>query len=91
MYSFSVWSTAKDRAEKKRHKGTQPKGSGETMRSQPSVGVTQTPPPTTKSSQRATANTEREPPGKEKPTRDSLRRGESCFKHVPLSVSHCSL
>uniref|UniRef100_A0A8V0ZLA0 Collagen alpha-1(XX) chain n=1 Tax=Gallus gallus TaxID=9031 RepID=A0A8V0ZLA0_CHICK len=66
---------AKDRAEKKRHKGTQPKGSGETMRSQPSVGVTQTPPPTTKSSQRATANTEREPPGKEKPTRDSLRRG----------------
>uniref|UniRef100_A0A8C9EZT5 Collagen type XX alpha 1 chain n=1 Tax=Pavo cristatus TaxID=9049 RepID=A0A8C9EZT5_PAVCR len=66
---------AKDRAEKKRHKGTQPKGSGETMRSQPSVGVTQTPSPTTKSSQRATANAERESLGKEKPTRDSLRRG----------------
>ncbi|XP_042688243.1 collagen alpha-1(XX) chain isoform X1 [Centrocercus urophasianus] len=66
---------AKDRAEKKRHKGTQPKGSGETTRSQPSVGVTQTPSPTTKSSQRTTANVERESLGKEKPTRDSLRRG----------------
>ncbi|XP_072206162.1 collagen alpha-1(XX) chain [Excalfactoria chinensis] len=66
---------AKDRAEKKRHKGTQPKGSGETMRSQPSVGVTQTPSPTTKSSQRATADVEQESLGKEKPTRDSLRRG----------------
>ncbi|XP_021272591.1 collagen alpha-1(XX) chain isoform X2 [Numida meleagris] len=66
---------AKDRAEKKRHKGTQPKGTGETVRSQPSAGVTQTPSPTTKSSQRATASMEREPLGKEKPTRDSLRRG----------------
>lgn len=91
MYSFSVWSTAKDRAEKKRHKGTQPKGSGETTRSQPSVGVTQTPSPTTKSPQRATANVEQESLGKEKPTRDSLRRGESCSMHVLLSVPHCFL
>uniref|UniRef100_A0A8C3KZX4 Collagen type XX alpha 1 chain n=1 Tax=Chrysolophus pictus TaxID=9089 RepID=A0A8C3KZX4_CHRPC len=73
--STVVTHPAKDRAEKKRHKGTQPKGSGETMRSQPSVGVTQTPSPTTKSSQRITANAERESLGKEKPTRDSLRRG----------------
>uniref|UniRef100_A0A669NZU2 Collagen alpha-1(XX) chain n=1 Tax=Phasianus colchicus TaxID=9054 RepID=A0A669NZU2_PHACC len=73
--STVVTHPAKDRAEKKRHKGTQPKGSGETMRNQPSVGVTQTPSPTTKSSQRITANVERESLGKEKPTRDSLRRG----------------
>ncbi|XP_074965293.1 collagen alpha-1(XX) chain isoform X3 [Phalacrocorax aristotelis] len=69
--------TAKDRAEKKRQKGTQPKGSGETIRNQPSVeaGVTEATPTTTKSSQRTPGNPERETLGKENPTKDSLRRG----------------
>ncbi|XP_068556910.1 collagen alpha-1(XX) chain isoform X2 [Anas acuta] len=68
---------AKDRAEKKRQKGAQPKGSGEATRSQPhaEAGVTQTPPPAPKSSQRTPASSERESLGKEKPTKDSLRRG----------------
>uniref|UniRef100_A0A8C3BYM4 Collagen alpha-1(XX) chain n=1 Tax=Cairina moschata TaxID=8855 RepID=A0A8C3BYM4_CAIMO len=68
---------AKDRAEKKRQKGAQPKGSGEATRSQPHAedGVTQTPPPAPKSSQRTPASSERESLGKEKPTKDSLRRG----------------
>ncbi|XP_047930699.2 collagen alpha-1(XX) chain isoform X2 [Anser cygnoides] len=68
---------AKDRAERKRQKGTQPKGSGEATRSQPhaEAAVTQTPQPAPKSSQRAPANSERESLGKEKPTKDSLRRG----------------
>ncbi|XP_064321479.1 collagen alpha-1(XX) chain isoform X3 [Phalacrocorax carbo] len=69
--------TAKDRAEKKRQKGTQPKGSGETIRNQPSVeaGMTEATPTTTKSSQRTPGNPERETLGKENPTKDSLRRG----------------
>ncbi|XP_035200115.1 collagen alpha-1(XX) chain isoform X2 [Oxyura jamaicensis] len=68
---------AKDRAEKKRQKGAQPKGSGEATRSQPNAdaSVTQTPPPAPKSSQRTPTNSERESLGKEKPTKDSLRRG----------------
>eukprot|EP00075_Anas_platyrhynchos_P039598 XP_027328851.1 collagen alpha-1(XX) chain isoform X2 [Anas platyrhynchos] len=68
---------AKDRAEKKRQKGAQPKGSGEATRSQPhaEASVTQTPPPAPKSSQRSPASSERESLGKEKPTKDSLRRG----------------
>uniref|UniRef100_A0A8B9SWE1 Collagen alpha-1(XX) chain n=1 Tax=Anas platyrhynchos TaxID=8839 RepID=A0A8B9SWE1_ANAPL len=72
------WCTQqKDRAEKKRQKGAQPKGSGEATRSQPhaEAGVTQTPPPAPKSSQRSPASSERESLGKEKPTKDSLRRG----------------
>uniref|UniRef100_A0A8B9RR36 Collagen alpha-1(XX) chain n=1 Tax=Accipiter nisus TaxID=211598 RepID=A0A8B9RR36_9AVES len=69
--------TAKDKAEKKRQKGTQPKGSGETTRNQPSLeaSVTGATPTTTRSSQRTPANSERESLGKEKPTKDSLRRG----------------
>uniref|UniRef100_U3IHX3 Collagen type XX alpha 1 chain n=1 Tax=Anas platyrhynchos platyrhynchos TaxID=8840 RepID=U3IHX3_ANAPP len=69
--------TAKDKAEKKRQKGAQPKGSGEATRSQPhaEASVTQTPPPAPKSSQRSPASSERESLGKEKPTKDSLRRG----------------
>uniref|UniRef100_A0A8C0AQ17 Collagen alpha-1(XX) chain n=1 Tax=Buteo japonicus TaxID=224669 RepID=A0A8C0AQ17_9AVES len=69
--------TAKDKAEKKRQKGTQPKGSGEATRNQPSLeaSVTGATPTTTRSSQRTPANSEREPLGKEKPTKDSLRRG----------------
>ncbi|XP_040431853.1 collagen alpha-1(XX) chain isoform X2 [Cygnus olor] len=68
---------AKDRAERKRQKGTQPKGSGEATRSQPhaEAAVTQTPLPAPKSSQRTPANSERESVGKEKPKKDSLRRG----------------
>uniref|UniRef100_A0A493SYM6 Collagen alpha-1(XX) chain n=1 Tax=Anas platyrhynchos platyrhynchos TaxID=8840 RepID=A0A493SYM6_ANAPP len=68
---------AKDKAEKKRQKGAQPKGSGEATRSQPhaEASVTQTPPPAPKSSQRSPASSERESLGKEKPTKDSLRRG----------------
>nr|XP_047930699.1 collagen alpha-1(XX) chain isoform X2 [Anser cygnoides] len=68
---------AKDRAERKRQKGTQPKGSGEATRSQPhaEAAVTQTPQRAPKSSQRTPANSERESLGKEKPTKDSLRRG----------------
>ncbi|XP_032054527.1 collagen alpha-1(XX) chain isoform X1 [Aythya fuligula] len=68
---------AKDRAEKKRQKGAQPKGSGEATRSQlhAEASVTQTPPPAPKSSQRTPASSERESVGKEKPTKDSLRRG----------------
>ncbi|KAM9178131.1 collagen alpha-1(XX) chain [Mergus octosetaceus] len=68
---------AKDKAEKKRQKGAQPKGSGEATRSQPhaEASVTQTPPPAPKSSQRTPASSEQESLGKEKPTKDSLRRG----------------
>uniref|UniRef100_A0A8B9BMR7 Collagen alpha-1(XX) chain n=1 Tax=Anser brachyrhynchus TaxID=132585 RepID=A0A8B9BMR7_9AVES len=68
---------AKDRAERKRQKGTQPKGSGEATRSQShaEAAETQTPQPAPKSSQRTPANSERESLGKEKPTKDSLRRG----------------
>uniref|UniRef100_A0A663MU80 Collagen alpha-1(XX) chain n=1 Tax=Athene cunicularia TaxID=194338 RepID=A0A663MU80_ATHCN len=69
--------TAKERAEKKRQKGTQPKGSGETTKKQASTeaGVTEATPTTTRSSQRPPANPERETLGKEKPTKDSLKRG----------------
>ncbi|XP_054701975.1 collagen alpha-1(XX) chain isoform X5 [Grus americana] len=69
--------SAKDRAEKKRQKVTQPKGSGETTRNHPSVeaSVTEATPTTTRSAQRTPANSERESLGKEKPTKDSLRRG----------------
>uniref|UniRef100_A0A8C0EXE8 Collagen alpha-1(XX) chain n=1 Tax=Bubo bubo TaxID=30461 RepID=A0A8C0EXE8_BUBBB len=69
--------TAKERAEKKRQKGTQPKGSGETTKKQASTeaSVTEATPTTTRSSQRTPANSERESLGKEKPTKDSLRRG----------------
>ncbi|XP_075624813.1 collagen alpha-1(XX) chain isoform X4 [Balearica regulorum gibbericeps] len=69
--------SAKDRAEKKRQKVTQPKGSGETTRNHPSVeaSVTEATPTTTRSTQRVPANSERESLGKEKPTKDSLRRG----------------
>uniref|UniRef100_A0A672UI40 Collagen alpha-1(XX) chain n=1 Tax=Strigops habroptila TaxID=2489341 RepID=A0A672UI40_STRHB len=69
--------TAKDRTEKKRQKGIQPKGLGETTRNQPGVeaSVTGATPTTTKSSQHTPASPEREPLGKEKPTKDSLRRG----------------
>lgn len=90
---FSLWSTAKDKAEKKRQKGTQPKGSGETTRNQPSLeaSVTGPTPTTTRSSQRTPANSERESLGKEKPTKDSLRRGERGFKHVLLLLPHCFL
>uniref|UniRef100_A0A8C8B081 Collagen alpha-1(XX) chain n=1 Tax=Otus sunia TaxID=257818 RepID=A0A8C8B081_9STRI len=69
--------TAKERAEKKRQKGTQPKGSGETTKIQASTeaSATEATPTTTRSSQRTPANSERESLGKEKPTKDSLRRG----------------
>lgn len=91
LFFSSIWSTAKDRAEKKRQKGAQPKGSGEATRSQPRAedGVTQPPPPAPKSSQRTPASSERESLGKEKPTKDSLRRGERGFRHVLLLLSHC--
>lgn len=77
QWDFSLWSTAKDRAEKKRQKGIQPKSSGETTRNQPSVqaSVTET---------TTTPHAEQESSGKEKPTKDSLRRGERGFKHVLL-------
>lgn len=91
LWDVSLWSTAKDRAEKKRQKGIQPKGLGETTRNQPSVegsatGATSTP---TKSSQRSPASPERESLGKLKPTKDSLRRGEKGFKHVLLLLPCC--
>uniref|UniRef100_A0A8C9NNF7 Collagen alpha-1(XX) chain n=2 Tax=Carduelinae TaxID=37599 RepID=A0A8C9NNF7_SERCA len=69
--------SAKDRAEKKRQKGIQPKSSGEVTKNQPSVEAsgTDTASTTPKSSQDTPANAERESPGKEKPPKDSLRRG----------------
>lgn len=87
----SLWSTAKARAEKKRQKGTQPKGSGGTTRNQHSVeaSVTEAAPTTTRSSQRTPAASERESLGKEKPAKDSLRRGERGFKHGLLFLAHC--
>ncbi|XP_054247953.1 collagen alpha-1(XX) chain [Indicator indicator] len=68
---------AKNRTEKKRQKGTQTKGSGEAVRNQPSAeaSMAEAAPTPTRSSQRSPANTERETPGKQKPTRDSLRQG----------------
>uniref|UniRef100_A0A8C4TTP3 Collagen alpha-1(XX) chain n=1 Tax=Falco tinnunculus TaxID=100819 RepID=A0A8C4TTP3_FALTI len=68
--------TAKDRAETKRQKGNQPKASGET-RNRPGVeaSVTEATPTTMKSSQRTPGNSERQSLGKEKATKDSLRRG----------------
>uniref|UniRef100_A0A8C3MDP1 Uncharacterized protein n=1 Tax=Geospiza parvula TaxID=87175 RepID=A0A8C3MDP1_GEOPR len=69
--------SAKDRAERKRQKGIQPKSSGEMARNQPSVeaSMTETASTTPKSSQHTPADAERETPGKEKPPKDSLRRG----------------
>ncbi|XP_025948628.2 collagen alpha-1(XX) chain [Dromaius novaehollandiae] len=69
--------TAKDRTEKKRQRGSQSKVSGEAVRNQPSAeaSVTETTPTSTKSSQRTPANSGRESLGKEKPTKDSLKRG----------------
>ncbi|XP_077043417.1 collagen alpha-1(XX) chain [Agelaius phoeniceus] len=69
--------SAKDRAERKRQKGIQPKSSGEVTRNQPNVeaSMTETASTAPKSSQHNPANAERESPGKEKTPKDSLRRG----------------
>ncbi|XP_062360948.1 collagen alpha-1(XX) chain [Cinclus cinclus] len=80
--------TAKDRAEKKRQKGIQPKNSGEMTRNQPSVevSVTETTSTTPKSSPHTAANTERESSGKEKPTKDSLRQGSQFQCDTPAVI-----
>uniref|UniRef100_A0A8C5TCW1 Collagen alpha-1(XX) chain n=1 Tax=Malurus cyaneus samueli TaxID=2593467 RepID=A0A8C5TCW1_9PASS len=80
--------TAKDRAEKKRQKGNQPKSSGETTRNQPSVegSVTETTSTTPKSSPHTPANSERESPGREKPPKDSLRRGSQFQCDTPAMI-----
>ncbi|XP_071616240.1 collagen alpha-1(XX) chain [Heliangelus exortis] len=66
---------AKDRAEKKRQKGSQPKGSGDTIRKQPSLEASITEATTTKSAQHVPTSSEGDSPGKERPSKDSLRRG----------------
>ncbi|KFV72898.1 Collagen alpha-1(XX) chain, partial [Struthio camelus australis] len=69
--------TAKDRTEKKRQKGSQSKVSGEAVRNQPSAeaSVTEATTTSTKLLQRTPANSGQESLGKEKPRKDSLRRG----------------
>ncbi|XP_010218191.1 PREDICTED: collagen alpha-1(XX) chain-like, partial [Tinamus guttatus] len=69
--------TAKDRTERKRQKGSHAKVSGEAMRNRASAeaSVTEATATSTRSPQRTPANTGRESPGKEKPTKDSLKRG----------------
>uniref|UniRef100_U3K793 Collagen alpha-1(XX) chain n=1 Tax=Ficedula albicollis TaxID=59894 RepID=U3K793_FICAL len=80
--------TAKDRAEKKRQKGIQPKSSGETTRNQPSVeaSVTEITSTTLKSSPHTAAKVEQEPAGKEKPPKDSLRRGSQFQCDTPAVI-----
>ncbi|NWY68605.1 COKA1 protein, partial [Erithacus rubecula] len=80
--------TAKGRAEKKRQKGIQPKSSGETTRNQPNVeaSVTETTSTTPKSSPHTAANAEQESPGKEKPPKDSLRRGSQFQCDTPAVI-----
>ncbi|RLV97492.1 hypothetical protein DV515_00011707 [Chloebia gouldiae] len=80
--------SAKDRAEKKRQKGIQPKSSGETTRNQPSVeaSVTEAASTTPKSSLHTPANTEQESPGKEKPPKDPLRRGSQFQCNTPAMI-----
>uniref|UniRef100_H0ZAW9 Collagen type XX alpha 1 chain n=1 Tax=Taeniopygia guttata TaxID=59729 RepID=H0ZAW9_TAEGU len=80
--------SAKDRAEKKRQKGIQPKSPGETTRNQPSVeaSVTETASTTPKSSPHTPANTEQESPGKEKPPKDPLRRGSQFQCDTPAMI-----
>ncbi|XP_019365652.1 PREDICTED: collagen alpha-1(XX) chain [Gavialis gangeticus] len=75
--SESFTQTAKDRPEKKRQKSTVSKSSSEKPQSKPStgLGMTEATPTTMKTPQHGQTKSEREDLSKEKPTKETLRRG----------------
>lgn len=78
LLSVIICNAAKDRPEKKRQKAAVSKSSSEKPRSKPStgLGMTEATLTTVKTPQHGQTKSERDDLSKEKPTKETLRRGE---------------